>query len=452
LQSYPKITRREMLLRSTWMVGSLSVAGYFAADAAPADDAPAPANAPKARAVINLFMNGGPSQMDSFDYKPRLNRDNGKALPMALPPVSNPIANITFGSPYRFTQHGQSGAWVSSLFPELAKCVDDMTIIRSMHHTQNDHSQATCFTSTGYERAGRPSLGAWILYALRSRNAELPGYVALNDGTPQDDSLSCGFLPPTCLATRLYDRTNPIADLQRREPNAAVQQSKLAFIRQMNRLETERVGDTSLTRAADACREQAVAMQRSIPDLYNLQDESPATLALYGIDNPVTQNLGTQCLIARRLIERSVRFVQLTQSNWDHHAGLLANFPQRAGESDRPIAGLLRDLKARGLLDETLVLWGGEFGRTPHGVDGREHNPYGYTVFLAGGGIRRGLAYGATDEFGYHAVEDKVSVHDLHATILHLLGLDHTRLVYRFGGRDFRLTDVEGEIVQDILA
>jgi hypothetical protein len=437
------------------MVGSLSVAGYFAAESQPAltqETAPALATAPKAWAVINLFMSGGPSQMDSFDYKPRLNRDDGKPLPFPVPATCNVVPNRIFGSPYRFKQHGQSGLWVSELFPELAKCVDDLTIIHSMHHTHSAHGPAISFAYSGHERSGRPSLGAWVLYGLRSRNPELPGYVALNEGDPQDNSLSCGFLPATYLATRLYDRARPIADLQRREPNVALQQNKLAFIRQMNRLETERVGDTSLTRAADACRDQAIAMQRSIPDLYNLQDESPATLALYGINEPVTQNLGTQCLIARRLIERGVRFVQVAHSNWDHHRGFLADFPKKAVESDRPIAGLLQDLKQRGLLDDTLVLWGSEFGRTPHGVDGREHNPYGYTVFLAGGGTRPGFVHGATDEFGYYAVKDKVSVHDLHATILHLLGLDHTSLVYRFGGRDFRLTDVEGEIVRDIMA
>ncbi len=240
-----KITRREMLLRSSWMVGSLSVAGYFLPELQPA---PAPSSAsPRARAVINLFLSGGPSQMDTFDYKPRLQRDDGKPLPFALPPVSNGVGNAIFGSPYRFARHGKSGIWVSELFPELATCVDDLTIIHSMNHAQNDHGLAVCFTSTGHERSGRPTLGAWILYALGSRNADLPGYVALNEGNPQDDSLGCGFLPPAYLATRLMGRDCPVADLQRREPSPAIQQSKLAFVRRLNRLESDRLGQNPLT-------------------------------------------------------------------------------------------------------------------------------------------------------------------------------------------------------------
>ncbi len=431
------------------MIGTFSLAGYFIGEAQPGQTALS--GAPRARAMINLFMNGGPSQMDTFDYKPRLKRDDGKSLPFTPPRVANPVANNSiFASPYRFARHGQSGLWVSELFPALARRVDDLTVIHSMHHTQEEHGMATCFTCTGYERAGRPTLGAWVLYALGSRNPELPGYVALNDGNPQDDYLTSGFLPPAYLATRLHSRARPLADVQRREASAESQQGKLDFIRRMNRLEEAR-GENPLAGAADACREQAIAMQRSIPDLYDFSTETSATLALYGIPEPATRELGTQCLVARRLIERGVRFVQVTHSNWDHHQNLRVFISQKALEADRPIAALLQDLKMRGLLDDTLVLWGGEFGRTPHGVGGREHNPFGYTVFLAGGGVKGGYVHGATDEFSYFAVENKVEVHDLHATILHLLGIDHKRLTYRFGGRDFRLTDVAGNIVHELI-
>jgi hypothetical protein len=447
-----RFTRRELLFRSTCALGGLSLTGYLprTPDAyAAASTAREPFIKPRAKAVINIFLSGGPSQMDTFDYKPSLEKYAGKPLPFSTPKMANNIPNVIFRSPFKFAKHGQSGQWVSELLPHLAECVDDLTLIHSMTHDQPDHLTALCYANTGHERSGRPSLGAWVTYGLGSESKDLPGFVALEAG---GNAVACGFLPLTCQATVFQNAAQPMADLAPREAVATLQRNKRSFLREINRLEAATRGAHPMMEAADACYDQALRMQKSVPALYDLSAESGETLALYGIPDEATRTVGTQCLIARRLIERGVRFVQINDGGWDHHGGLTAGIRAKAQASDRPIAGLLKDLKRRGLLDETLVMWGGEFGRTPIGVDGREHNPYGYTIWLAGGGTRPGFVYGATDEFGFYAIEKKTKVHDLHATILHLLGIDHNKLTFRFGGRDFRLSDVDGEVVHGIIA
>lgn len=442
--------RRRMILQSTCRFGAFVVTGFLSR-AARAATIPAASgrSTGRAKAVINIFLAGGPSQMDTFDHKPALAKWDGQALPFKTPVMANAIANKIFRSPFQFSQHGNSGMWVSELLPNLAQCVDDLTVIRSMCHTQPDHMTATCYTHTGHERPGRPSLGAWLLHGLGSESQQLPGFVSL--GTDLKDTSAAGFLPPACQATYFASADCPMADLKPREARAELQHRKRALLASLNGLDSQLHGSHPQMEAADSCYDLALRMQTAVPELYDFKHESAETLKRYGVSDPAMSAVATQCLVARRLIERGVRCVQINHSGWDHHGGLTSGIRQTTLQTDRPIAALLWDLKQRGMLDDTLVLWGGEFGRTPIGEDGREHNPYGYTVWLAGGGTRRGLVYGTTDEFGYYAEEKKVSVHDLHATVLHLLGLDHNTLTFRFSGRDFRLTDVDGEVVQGIL-
>jgi hypothetical protein len=419
--------------------------------------------APKADRVILLFMDGGPSQIDTFDPKPRLTRENGQPFKMKKEPTQFDNNGDTLGSPWRFAQRGKSGLWVSDLFPHLAGRADDLCVVRSMVSNFSEHTNANYFWHTGSGQQGRPSAGAWVLYGLGCEADELPGFVVLGSGMVPPGGADCfgsGFLPAAYQGSMFRHGPAPVADLA---PPAGTtpkgQRAKLDLIRRLDAAERDRLGANDQLDAAVANYELAARMQTAVPDLYDLSRESKATHALYGLDDPKTAVFGRQCLLARRLSERGVRFVELLCENlghdrWDQHSNLKKGHEDNARAVDRPIAGLLADLKARGMLDRTLVVWGGEFGRTPfaQGKDGRDHNPFGFSIWLAGGGTKGGFAYGATDEYGYHAVENKVTVHDLHATLLHLLGLEHTKLTVRFGGRDMRLTDVHGEVVRGILA
>ncbi|MFM1920252.1 MAG: hypothetical protein RLZZ303_1886, partial [Candidatus Hydrogenedentota bacterium] len=367
--------------------------------------------------------------------------------------------------PWEFRQYGQSGITVSELFPHVATRVDDLCIVRSMVSNFSEHNAANYFLHTGHGLQGRPSMGAWATYGLGSENQDLPGFVVLHGGlipSGGHDNFGAGFLPAAYQASYLRNELPALANVTPAELAAGQQRGKLGLMHELDALAIERTGSDDQLEAAIANYELAFRMQSAVPDLTDLSGETDATKRLYGMEAeyPQTRLYGRQCLMARRLIERGVRFVELTCpaidgiDRWDAHANLLDNHGKNALATDQPIAGLLTDLKARGLLDETLVLWAGEFGRTPfaQGSDGRDHNPFGFTIWMAGAGVKPGTIYGQTDEYGYKAIENKVHIHDLHATLLHLLGFDHTRLTYHYSGRDMRLTDVHGNIVHDIFA
>ncbi|MFQ5929085.1 MAG: DUF1501 domain-containing protein [Acidobacteriota bacterium] len=475
--SQPGISRREMLCRCANGFGGLALA-YLLADkfasaavsqANPLAPRP-PHYEPKAKSVIFLFMDGGPSQMDTFDPKPRLWKENGQPIPLETPTTVFNISNKIFASPFQFKKHGECGTEVSELFPHLATCVDDMAIIRSMVADHSEHTAANYFMHSGSGFQGRPSMGAWLTYGLGTECDSLPGFIVLESGLIPPgglDIFGSGFLPATYQGTLFRKGKHPIADIEAREKNPELQRGKLGLLRRLNAGVLDRFGTVSELEATISNYELAFRMQSEVPDLLDLSGESETTRKLYGLDEPDTEEFGLQCLLARRMVERGVRFVELLPprrkgvDRWDQHGSLEEGHRINAKAADRPIAALLKDLKARGLLDQTLVLWGGEFGRTPTAQlpddkyvkkVGRDHNPFGFTMWLAGGGVKGGTIYGATDEYGYFAIQNKVHVHDLHATILHLLGLDHTQLTYHFSGRDMRLTDVHGKIVHDILA
>ncbi len=419
--------------------------------------------APRAKRVIMLFMFGGPSHMDTFDPKPVLNRDTGKPLPFAKPRViSFPRrGGNLIGSPFEFKQHGQSGAWVSELFPHVAGMVDDLTIIRSMHCSNPRHGGAVLEWHTGSDTFIRPAMGSWLTYGLGSENQNLPGYITMCQALAEGGSNNYGsaFLPAAHQGTPLghgnvkaKDAVFPfIGDGMARVER---QRRELTMLREVSERHLERIGPESELESRIATFELVFRMQTEAPEVQDISKETSATRGLYGLDDPATEDFGRQCLMARRFSERGVRFVQCNSNGWDHHSKLKKNMIKMCGRVDKPITGLIQDLKGRGLLDETLLIWGGEFGRTPtaENEDGRDHNPHGFTMWLAGGGMKPGLVYGRTDEYGYYSVENKVHFHDLHATILHLLGLDHKTLTYRYAGRDFRLTDVHGEVVRPLLA
>ncbi len=419
---------------------------------------------PRARRVIFLYMDGGPSQVDTFDPKPRLTREHGRPFGLRMEPTQFNDNGLTLGSPWAFQACGQSGLPVSDLFPHVGRCADDLCVIRSMVSNFSEHTNANYFLHTGLGLSGRPSMGAWISYGLGTENRDLPGFVVLNGGLVPPGGLEnfgSGFLPAAYQGSLFRAHAQPVAHVTPREARAELQRHKLALVRQLDESARERLGPLDALESAIANQELAFRMQSAVPDLMDLRGESNRTRQLYGLEAPFehTRTFGLQCLIARRLVERGVRFIELTcpatgGDRWDQHGALKSGHENNARAVDQPIAGLLQDLKGRGLLADTLVVWAGEFGRTPfaQGSDGRDHNPFGFSIWLAGGGVRGGLAYGATDDYGYKAVENKVHLHDLHATMLHLLGLDHTRLTVRFGGRDMRLTDVHGEIVEGILA
>jgi hypothetical protein len=464
------LNRREMLAHFANGFGMVGLAALLAdeARAAPAADAlnplavRVPHFAPRAKRLIFLFMSGGPSHVDTFDPKPRLDRDNGKPLPFPMPKLVRTKTGNLLRSPFKFKKHGGAGISVSELFPNVAGCIDDICVIRSMVADNINHNGACLQMNTGEQAFSRPSLGSWLLYGLGSENQSLPGFVVLSPSQPAQGAplWSSSFLPAAYQGTLVRNLKEPIDDLK----GAGNRQSEqLDALRRLNELHRARRADDSRLAARIASFELAFRMQTAAPEAFAVGSESRATRRLYGLDNPVTEIFGTQCLMARRLVERGVRCVQVYHTVtsrrsscqlWDQHGGLRTELPANCAATDRPIAGLLRDLKARGLLSDTIVLWGGEFGRTPtaEGDNGREHHPFGFTMWLAGAGIKGGLVHGATDEYGWHAVRDKVHVHDLHATLLHLLGLNHEKLTYRYAGRDFRLTDVHGNVVKGILA
>jgi hypothetical protein len=410
-------------------------------------------------------MSGGPSHIDLFDPKPAVAKLNGKPLPFEQPKLVRTRTGNLLASPWKFKKYGQCGAEVSELFPHVAGCVDDLAIVRSMWADNINHNGACLQMNSGEQAFSRPSLGSWLLYGLGSENQSLPGFVVISPSQPAQGAplWSSSFLPAAYQGTLVSDLNNPIANLKNADVDARRQREELDALRQLNELHRARRQADSPLNARIASFELAFRMQREAPEAFGLVAESEATKKLYGIDEKTTEIFGRQCLMARRLVERGVRCVQVYHTAtskrsscqlWDQHGSLRTELAANCAATDKPIAGLLKDLKARGLLQDTLVLWGGEFGRTPtaENADGREHHPFGFTMWLAGGGIKGGVVHGSTDDFGWHAQNDKVHVHDLHATILHLMGLNHEKLTYRYGGRDYRLTDVYGHVVKELLA
>jgi len=460
-----------MLRRSSVGFGSLALASLLADDAAGQASADplaprVPHYAARAKRVIFLFMKGGPSHVDTFEYKPRLQRDHGRPYPYDRPRVTFANTGVLLGSPWRFRQHGASGAWVSSLFPHVARCVDDICFVHSLHGTNAAHGGAVLKLHTGSDNFVRPSMGSWVTYGLGSENRNLPGFITICPTLAHGgvNNWGAAFLPAVYQGTPLGNASVPAEQARVRYIHndrlpGELQRLQLNRLLEMNRDHLARTTTEPSLEARINSFELAFRMQREMPEAEDLAGESQATRNLYGLNDPITANFGRQCLLARRFAERGVRFIQVTHSDsnvqWDQHGNLRQGHEKNAREVDQPIAALLRDLKARGLLDDTLVWWGGEFGRTPTveggGMDGRDHNPEGFTMWLAGGGVKPGHHHGATDEYGWNAEADRVHIHDLHATILHLLGLDHERLTYRYAGRDFRLTDVHGHVVDALL-
>ena len=421
--------------------------------------------APRAKRVIFLFMKGGPSHVDTFDPKPLLDRDDGKPFPGQKPRVQFAPTLDLLKSPWKFQNYGQSGLPVSELFPHVAQCIDDLCILRSCHGTNPAHGGALLKLHTGSDNFVRPSMGAWVNYGLGSENQNLPGFITICPTLAHGgvNNWGAAFLPAWTQGTPIGNAAVPSDKALVRHINPRLapseQRQQLDLLAAMNRDHLAATGPNPALEGRLNSFELAFRMQMAMPEAQDISRESEATKKLYGLDDKVTENFGRQCLMARRFAERGVRFIQVSHSDadvqWDQHGNLRKGHTKNAAEVDRPIAGLLKDLKARGLLQDTLVLWGGEFGRTPAaqgGRDGRDHNPEGFTMWMAGGGVKPGIAYGATDDYGWFAAENKIHIHDLHATLLALLGMDHEHLTYRHAGRDFRLTDVEGRVVTDIFA
>jgi hypothetical protein len=460
------ISRRHLLRRTGAGFGGVALSALLQEGQARATTtaagnplAPQPPHfVPRAKRVILLFMPGGPSQVDTFDPKPRLTADDGKPAPKAYLGQQRTL----LASPWKFARHGQSGIDVSELFPHTARQADRLCVIRSMVTDDPNHPGGCLLMNTGERVFSRPSLGSWVTYGLGSENENLPGFMAIGPGPLIEGARQYGasFLPAAHQGTFVSDLDHPIRNLANSKVAAAQQRRDLDALARFNEVHRASRGDDSRLAARIAAFELAYRMQSEAPEAFDLTSETAATRRLYGLDEPATGVFGRQCLLARRLVERGVRFVQLYHTTggfqpWDQHSDLKGGHEKNALATDLPVAGLLTDLQARGLLEETLVIWGGEFGRTPARegtANGRDHHPDGFTMWLAGGGVKGGMIHGATDEFGWDAIEGRVHVHDLHATILHLLGLDHERLTYRHAGRDYRLTDVSGTVVRDILA
>jgi hypothetical protein len=452
------ISRRQCLRIGSCGFGSLALTALLSKRVVAGPLTPkSPHFAPRAKSVIFLFMNGGPSQMDCFDYKPELRAANGKQgenKQKLLAPM------------WDFSQHGESGLWFSELFPPLAKRADNLCMLLGMQTSSRAYPLAIPLLHTGSFQSVRPAMGSWALYGLGTENQNLPGFVTIKPtrtfGGPSN--YGSAFLPSIFQGTRIGWESKPvnkakIGNLVPRGFSAATSTRQLRLVQTINQKLLERTGSEPLLQGVVDSLDLSDRMQEAVPEVMDLRRETKETLALYGIGSDPTDDFGRQCLTARRLVERGIRFVELGHSGWDHHSKIDVNLPKRCRETDQPIAALLTDLLQRGLLDETLVVWSGEFGRQPEtqilegkATVGRDHNAEGYTAWLAGGGVRGGMAFGATDELGYKAVENKVHLHDLHATMLYLLGLDHLRLTYRYAGRDFRLTDIHGNVVGDILA
>jgi hypothetical protein len=415
----------------------------------------------KAKRVIFLCMEGAPSHVDTFDYKPKLTEMNGQSMPKGR------FGGKLLASPWKFNQHGENGLWISELFPELGKQADDLCLLRGMHTDVPAHSQAFLQMHTGVFQFKRPSMGAWAFYGLGTGNENLPGFVTISPsfGNGGPANYGSAFLPAVYQGTPINGfRNGPgggggglaggVSNIRNPNQSLEAQREQLDFIQSLNRENLANDPHNGEVEGAIQSLELAFRMQKDLPKIMDLANETAETKALYGIGEQTTENFGKQCLLARRLVESGVRFVEITSNGWDHHQNLKTALGNKAQSIDKPIAGLLKDLKSRGMLDDTLVLWGGEFGRTPYaqGTDGRDHNARGFTTWMAGGGVKGGFSYGSTDDVGYEAVDGKVHIHDWHATILHLLGLDHEKLTYRYAGRDMRLTDVKGNVVKDIIA
>jgi len=470
----PLASRREMIRRAACGFGHVALLGLLhessradaAAQVAANPFAPRlPHFVSRAKRVIFIFLHGGVSHIDSFDPKPKLTKWDGRPLPFDRPLQFAGTGNL-MKSPWQFRNYGQSGLPVSDLWPHLGTVVDEICFIRSMHVEQVDHGGAVLQLHTGSAVFPRPSVGSWVVYGLGSENQDLPGFVVISPPLFHGSNQNYGsaFLPAAYQGTAVGDTNIPMteakfANLRRAERTELLQRMQLDLVQRQNRRHLAHASDDSRLDARIEAFELAFRMQGAAPEVMDLSTETRQTFQRYGVGEEPTDNFGRQCLLARRLAERGVKFIQCTHSyKWDQHSDLFKMHKQNATEVDKPIAGLITDLKQRGMLDETLVVWGTEFGRTPvvqpaEKADvGRDHNPYGFTLWMAGGGVRGGMAYGATDEFGYFATENPCSMYDFHATILHLLGIDHTRLTYRYNGRDFRLTDVHGEILHDIIA
>ena len=477
-------TRREWLARCGGGIGSLALASLLdhesllAADDASGGAASAtnplaprrPHFPAKAKNVIWIFANGGPSQVDTWDYKPELMKRDGQELPgfdRSSGFFINDVGPL-MRSPFEFQQHGESGKWVSSIFPHLSQHVDKMAFVHSLWSESNNHSPALFMLNTGVPRMGNPSVGSWVAYGLGSENQDLPAFVVMTDprgrGLPKGHSLNwtSGFLPGAFQGTWFKPSGDPIDNMQRLAASDEQQQAQLALMNRLNQLDLAAHGRSAELEARIKSFELAYRMQSAAPEALDLSGETKATYELYGIDRPECDHVARQCLLARRLVERGVRFVQIysggmeNQLSWDGHRDIRGNHTQFAGETDQPVAALLSDLAARGLLESTLVVWGGEFGRLPvsqkGASPGRDHNPHCNTMWLAGGGVKGGTSYGESDVVGYQAAVDKVDTHDIHATILHLLGMNHERLTYLHNGRRYRLTDVKGKVIGPIVA
>lgn len=472
------MTRRHFFFQSGLSIGSIALSALlneklFAAPLGQEMANPltprAPHFTPKAKSIIYLFMAGAPSQLDLFDYKPKLSVLNETKIPEEF------IRGERFafikgvpellGSPHPFKKHGQSGAEISSLLPHTSGIADEIAIIRSMYTEQFNHAPAQIFMNTGQQLIGRPSMGSWLTYGLGSENTDWPGFLVLVSGKQPDGGKSCwssGFLPTVYQGVELRAQGDPVLFVSNpKGMSSEVRRRSLDALRDLNQMQLEKVGDPEIVTRI-AAYEMAYRMQKSVPELANIADEPERVHQMYGTE-PGKVSFANNCLLARKLVERGVRFVQLYHWGWDSHGtskndDIVHSLPERCRETDRAAAALVQDLKQRGLLDSTLVIWGGEFGRTPMNERrnnstflGRDHHPRCFSIWMAGGGVKRGITLGATDELGYNVVQDPVHVHDLHATILHLMGLDHTRLTYRFQGREFRLTDVHGNVVAKLL-
>ena len=476
--SQPRINSRRWFLRECGLgLGKVALASLLtdaflprlaSASASPGDvfKPRAPHFPGKAKHVIHLFMAGAPSQLDLFDHKPELAKLEGKPLPPSVIAGQRyafirPDAAV-LGPQFKFAKHGQSGAEISEALPHLAGVVDDICVIKSMKTDQFNHAPAQIFLNTGFSQPGRPSLGSWTIYGLGSEAQDLPAYVVMSTGSGISGgsaNWSSGFMPSVFAGVRFRNQGDPILNVSSpKGVDPKLQRASLDLIEELNHARLGLVGDPEIE-SRIAAYEMSYRLQTSAPDLMDLKKESKETLEMYGCD-PDKPSFARACLLARRMIERGVRFVNIYHEGWDAHSDVIGNSKKNCGETDKASAALIKDLKQRGLLDETLVIWGGEFGRTPMVESnaalsrslGRDHHPQAFTVWLAGGGIKAGLTHGATDEMGFHVVQDEVHVHDLQATILHCLGFDHERLTYTYQGRQFRLTDVHGQVVEKILA
>lgn len=464
-----QVTRRQMLRNSSVGFGALALDMLMAQECAAETEGPlAPRNthfAAKARSIIFLYMDGGVSQVDSFDPKPRLNKEHGKPFSPKMEPTQFNNIGTVYRSHWGFKKYGQCGMDVSGLFPHIATCADDLALVRSMTAPFSEHNTANFFLHTGFGVQGRPSMGAWTTYGLGSECRDLPGYVVLNGGLIPSggmDNFNSGFLPAAYQGSIFKAGNKPLANIRRREASAGLQRSKIELMKKLDSGGLENIGRVDKLESAIANYEMAFRMQAAVPELVDIKGEGKKIRELYGLESSYgpTRSYGLQCLIARRMVEKGVRFIELTcprisgNDRWDAHGNIRKNHGDNARAVDQPIAGLIKDLKQRGMLDSTLVVFTGEFGRTPfaQGSNGRDHSPFGFSLFLCGGGVRGGAIYGATDDYGYRAVENKCELHDLHATMLHLAGMDHKRLTYRFSGRDMRLTDVHGNVLHDIVS